>query len=191
MRRPGRHVPSTVDKLDPEIKKLIMDLRLDHGWTIDQIKEKLDAIGKSVSRSALGRHVRSLPEVAKEMRDAREMAESLAREVGTASEDKLAELNIELMHGMMLRLLASAQRGEDGPESVTFGPEEVMFLGRTLKDLASARKTDVDRVRAREALVELRAKQAAVAKVEEVAKTQRGLTADLVMQIRHAVLGDA
>lgn len=187
---PRRHVPSSVDRLDPEIKKLIMDLRIDHGWTIDEIRQKLDELGKPISRSALGRHVRSLPEVAKEMRDAREMAESLAREVGTASEDSLAELNIELMHGVMLRLLANGKTGEDG-ESVTFGPEEVMFLGRTLKDLASARKTDVDRVRAREALVELRAKQAAVAKVEEVAKTQRGLTADLVMQIRHAVLGDA
>lgn len=190
MRKMRRHVPSTVDRLDPDIKRMIMDLRIDRGWTIDEIKQKLDELGKSVSRSALGRHVRTLPEVAKEMRDAREMAESLAREVGTASEDKLAELNIELMHGVMLRLLANGKESEEG-ESVTFGPEEVMFLGRAMKDLASARKTDVDRVRAREALVELKAKQAAVAKVEEVAKTSGGLTADTVMAIRKAVLGDA
>jgi hypothetical protein len=196
MRRPipakprGRHVASTVDRLDPEIKKLIRDLWVDHGWRIDDIRAKLIELGKPVSRSALGRHVRTLPEVAKEMREAREMAESLAREVGTAGEDKLAELNIELMHGVLLRLLSNGKTSEDG-ESVTFGPEEVMFLGRAMKDLAAARKTDVDRVRAREKLIEERAKQAAVAKVEEVAKTQRGLTADLVMQIRHAVLGDA
>ena len=188
MRKPRpRHQPSTIDRLDPEIRRLIADLRIDQGWTIDEIRAKLVELGKPVSRSALGRHVRSLPEVAKEMRESRDMAEALAREVGTAGEDKLAELNIELMHGVMLRLLSSAQRGDDGPQAVTFDPEQVMFLSRSLAQLASARKTDVDRVRT----LKRQTQEAAVKAVEEVAKTDRGLTAETVMAIRKAVLGDA
>lgn len=198
MARQGRrrHVPSSIDRLDPEIRRLITDLRIERGWTIDQIRERLMELGQPVSRSALGRHVRALPDIAREMRESREMAEALAREVGNAPEDKLAELNIELMHGVMLKLLTSARAAGDGDGatedgSLTFSPAEVMQMARATKDLAQSRKLDVERVEKLEKRAEERGRMQAMEKVEEVARNRGGLSADTVMAIRQAVLGDA
>jgi hypothetical protein len=183
MRRPLRHRPSTVDQLDPEIKRLIADLRLEHGWTIDQIHEKLKALAQPVSRSALARHTKSLEEIGRDLRHSREMAKALVEAAPVGDDAKMAELNLELMHAMVLRMLTATEDGE----LVTFEPKESMFMASTLTQLASARKTDAERRRKdRE-----EAKKEFMGKVEEAAKKGGGgLTKEAVDAIRFAVLGE-
>ena len=180
MRR--RHQPSSIDRLDPEIKRMISDLRIEHGWTIDQIKQKLDELNQPVSRSALARHTKSLEEIGAELRHSREVAKALVEKTDGLAESQIAELNIELMHSMVLRLLTATNAGE----MVSFGPEDTMFLSRALGQLASARKTDADRRRKdRE-----EAKKEMLAAVDKVAADKsKGLTKETVDAIYHAVLG--
>lgn len=182
MRRPLRHRPSTIDQLDPEIKRLISDLRIEKGWTIDQIRDELMKLGQPVSRSALARHTKSLEEIGAELRHSREMAKALVEAAPVGDDAKLEQLNLELMHSMVLRLLTATNAGE----MVTLDPENTMFLARALGQLASARKTDADRRRKdRE-----EAKKEFMGKVQETAKKGgAGLTKEAVEAIRHAVLG--
>lgn len=182
MRKPLRHRPSSIDRLDPEIRRLISDLRIEHGWTIDEIHTKLKELQQPVSRSALARHTKSIAEIGAELRHSREMAKALVEAAPVGDDAKLEQLNLELMHSMVLRLLTATDAGE----MVTLDPENTMFLARALGQLASARKTDADRRRKdRE-----EAKKEFLGKVEETAaRPESGLTATAVLAIRHAVLG--
>lgn len=184
MRAPGRRRPSSIDRLEKEVRELIGTLRIDHGWTIDEILAKLKELGKGdISRSALGRHVKTLEEIGAQLRHSREVASALVQQIGDAPEDRVADLNIELMHTMILRLVTATNDAGDG-QPITFDPESVMFLTRSLQALAGARKTNADMI------LKLRqeATKEAAKKAVDAAKT-KGLSADTVDFIRKAVLG--
>lgn len=184
MRPPKRSRPSSVDRLDPEIKELIGKLRIDFGWTIDEILKKLRELGQGeISRSALGRHVKSIEEVGAQLRHSRELAVALTQQLGDAPEDRTADLNIELMHSMMLRLLTATNDEGDG-QPMVLDPESVMFLARSLQSLAGARKTNADMV-----LKVRDAERKDAAKRAESAAKSKGLSADTVEFIRKAVFG--
>lgn len=186
MAKPTRRVPSSIDKLPTEVRELIGRLR-EGGRTIDEILAKLTELDVEVSRSALGRHVRSLAEVGEQMRRSREIATALVARFGDQPDNKLAQLNVELMHGLVMRAITAEAEGEDGEVApVTFGPEDTMFLARSLQSLASAQKIDEDRMLKMRAEV---AKQAAAA-AETVGKA-KGLTKETMDAIKHAVLGVA
>lgn len=183
---PRRRRPSSIDRLDPEIKDLIGKLRIDNGWTIDEIRRKLLQLGQGdVSRSALGRHVKSLEEIGAQLRHSREVAQALVAQVGDAPEDRVADLNIELMHSMILRLTTATNDDGDG-QPVMFGPEDVRFLSQSLQSLASAKKTNTDNVfRIRK---EAAAKATAEAAERAVtAARAQGLSKDGVAAIREAI----
>jgi hypothetical protein len=178
-----RRRKSSIDRLDPEIKRLIGELRIDRGMTLDEIRAELIAMlaDKAPSRSALGRHVKSIEEVGEQLRHSREVANALVAQLGEAPEDKTAELNIELMHGMVLRLLTSS--AEDGGP-VMLDAEQGMFMARTLQSLAGARKTNREMIRKERE----EATKEAAKKAVDAAKS-KGLSGDTVDFIRRAVLG--
>src|SRR6185312_16084101 len=91
---------SSIDRLPAEIRETIADLR-DKGVTIDQILDALRELGAVVSRSALGRHVKRLDEIAERMRHSRAVADALVKRLGDAPETKQARLNIELTHSII------------------------------------------------------------------------------------------
>lgn len=179
----GRRRPSSIDRLDPQIKDLIGKLRIDNGWTIDEIRTRLLELQQNVSRSALGRHVKSLEEIGAQLRHSREIAQALIAQVGDAPEDRVADLNIELMHSMILRLVTATNDEGDG-QPVILDAEQTMFMARSLQALAGARKTNRDMIlKEREAATKEAAKKAVSA-----AKS-KGIGADTVEFIRKAVLG--
>lgn len=138
--------PSSIDRLPKEVRELIGSLRSD-GATIDEIMAKLSELKAGVSRSALGRHVKTLAEVGERMRRARVMAEALTARFGDQPDNQVARMNMELMHGMVFEVLTAAAGAEDEEgEPVTLDPKAVKFLSGALKDLASAQKVDADRV---------------------------------------------
>lgn len=180
-----RRQPSSIDKLPPEVRETIGRLRTDHGFTIDQILEHLQSMEVQVSRSALGRHVKGLAEVGEQLRHSREMATALVREFGAEPDDRVSRLNIELMHGVVMRLVTAQADGEGG-DGLVLDAEEVMFLARSLKDLASAQKTDADRIlKTRQEVA-----KAAAGKAVDTARA-RGISGDTVEAIRQAILGVA
>lgn len=180
-----RSTPSTIDRLPEPVRELIGRLRQD-GRTIDDIMAKLGELDVDVSRSALGRHIKGMAEIGAQMRQSREVATALVGQFGDESDNRLARLNIELMQGVVMRTITAAGNAEDGEGAapVTFGAEDVMFLSRSLQALAGADKTNAERT------LKLKAEFAKKA-AEEVSKVgkAKGLSADTIAAIRHAVLG--
>lgn len=175
---------SSIAKLPPEIREEIGRLRL-AGQTIDDILDHLRSMPAAVdvSRSALGRHVQNLDKYEEMIRQSRGLSEALVEKMGDAPESRVARFNIEMMHAVMMRMMLT----EEG-KPAQFSPEEMMFLGRMLKDLASAKKTDVEALQKIEERAAARARTEAATAAESVAK-ERGLSAETVQAIRAQILG--
>lgn len=171
---------STIERLPAEVRETIGRLR-ERGRTIDEILVKLQELDVDVSRSALGRHVQKLDAIGEQIRRSRAVSEALIERFGEGEESRAARFNVELMHSMIMDLLA----GEDG-EEVKLDPKSAMFLADALAKLSRAHKTEVDREVATRREV---AKQAA-GEVERIARRE-GLSAETVDTFRAAILGIA
>lgn len=182
--------PSTIDRLDPQLKELIGRLR-ERGATIDQILTKLRELDvDDVSRSALGRHVQKLDKIGERIRSQRALAEALVSRFGDQAETRIAQLNVELLHGALFRL-ASAE-GEDG-EPVVLDGKEAFFVASALKNLVAAEKQIGDVVKLRQDLqakvdARLREAEEAAAKSEGAGDAPPDMAAAL-KRIREDVYG--
>lgn len=183
-----RRQPSSIDKLPEEIRELIGKLRENDKFTIDQILEHLKGLDVDVSRSAIGRHVKTMAEISERMAQSRAMATALTARFGDEPDNRVARLNRELVQGIVMTTLTASEEDEDGNiRPVTFNPEENLQLARTLQALASAEKIDTDRqlVLRREL-----AKEAAKA-VDRVAAREGGMSKDTIAAIKREILGIA
>jgi hypothetical protein len=177
--------PSSIDVLPDEVKSAIGKLRL-QGRTIDEILAHLAQMDVEVSRSALGRHVQKLATIGERMKLSRDMATALVDRFGEEPDNRLARLNLEMMHSLVLDVMTAQKINETTGEldPVTLDAEQVMFLARSLQSLASAEKTATDRA------FKVKAEtKAEAAKVVEKVSREKGLTAETVAAIRSAVLG--
>lgn len=177
--------PSSIDKLDKELRAEINNLRVDKGFTIEQIVEYLKSMNATVSKSAVGRHVKKLAEVGARIREARAVAEGIAPTIASSDDGQLVNMNVELLHSAIMRLQSGT--GDDGND-VDLTPAEAMMIGKALQAAASASKINADRV------LKIRQETAkhAVKEVDKVLKkTAPGLSKETVAQIRSAVLGVA
>lgn len=139
--------PSSIDRLLPSLRELIAKLRRD-GFTIDEIRAKLLELDVEVSRSALGRHVRTLADAQDRMRRSKAIADALVSQFGEQPDNKLARANLELMHSVVMQTITASDIDEETGEMqpVTFDPQQAMFLAKSLQSLASAEKTNSDRI---------------------------------------------
>lgn len=186
MAKSPRRVPSSIDRQPKEVRELIGRLR-ENGRTIDEIMAKLAELDVDLSRSAVGRHIKRLAEVGEQLRQSREVATALVARFGDEPDNRVARLNIELMHGLVMQAVTASAEGEDGESAaVTFTPEDTMFLARSLQSLASAQKIDTDRLMT----VRKEVAKEAVKAVKSVGQ-ERGLTGDTISAITKAVLGVA
>ena len=175
--------PSKIDRLPPEIREAIGELRR-HGRTIDEILAHLRSLlgeGAAPSRSALGAHIKQLDAVAAQMQRSRAIAEAMVERFGQADDDKVALLNINLLHGVVMKLVVA----EDGGP-VELDAKEAMMLAKAIRELASAKGSSVDvTIKLRRQIAEEAAKAA------DKAGKAAGLSPDTVAQIRREVLGIA
>jgi biotin operon repressor len=188
--------PSSVDRLPAAVREAIGALR-ERGHTIDEILAHLADLQTEVSRSALGRHVKSLDAIGAQMKRSRVVAEALVRQLGDAPESKTARLNIELLHSAVLDVMMRAAEGEENDGRPVDGraqaaldgnPEGVMMLAKALDHLGRAQKSSVDSVLAIEKRAAERARVEAVKAVDEVAKAG-GLTEETVATIKARIFG--
>ena len=137
-----KNTPSTIDRLDPEIRDLIAQLRIDKGLTINEIRDALvKVIGeeRAPSRSALGRHVRSLAEVSAMIGETEIYAAAFAKEAGSKKGEQLLEMNTQLLQAHLFRLLVAAKDGE----SVTLSAIEVKHASDALNNFAKTRASSL------------------------------------------------
>lgn len=183
---------STLDRLPKEIREELGRLRED-GWTIDELLFKLQELRGAgrhdldVSRSAVGRYVQGIDKVGERLRQSRAMAEALVRQLGDEPDTKVARLNIELGHSLIMNLMTGmAGDGTDNEDSgpVQLDPEQVMFLTSSIQKLASARKTDAELI----LRLQTEADKRAIAAMEATAK-RKGLSADTIADIKKDFLG--
>lgn len=185
MARRPRHQPSTVDRLDPEIRQLIADLRIDKGWTIDEIREQLQKVGQGhISRSALGRHVRHLADVSADLKQTQIYAEALAKEAGAAPEGQMLSLNAQMLQNQMFKLMLAENDGEP----LQLSTKEVKEFSEALRNIALTRKTELDVIEKAEARAREKATKEAAEKATTAARA-KGVSKDTVDAIRMAVLG--
>lgn len=184
--------PSSIDALDTKIQAEIGRLRM-QGCTIDEIVAHLGTMhGATVSRSALGRHVKGLERVAEQIRRSREVATALVQQLGDAPESETARLNIEIMHSAILDLKMRSADGEKvdegGAAALAGNPEGIMLLSKAIDHLAKAQKSNLDFVAQVEKRVEDRTKRAAVVAVETVTRA-RGISGETAEAIKAAIFG--
>lgn len=176
--------PSSIDQLPRDVRELIGQLRM-NGVTIDSILDKLKELDVDVSRSALARHTQKIDAIAERVRESRAAADAIMDRLGASTDNRQARLNIELMHASLMSLLAGED--EDG-DDVVLSAQDAMFLGRALKDLASASKLDQDReIRLRDEIARQERVKAAE-KAENVARSN-GMDAKQVAFLRAQILG--
>lgn len=185
-RRRRKQTPSSIDRLDPEVRELIGHLRVDKGWTIDEIRKRLIEMGQQdvPSRSALGRHVRGLADVSADLRETQVYAEALAKEAGSKNAGQLLDVNAQLLHANMFKLLLAEREGE----GIQLDSKQAKEFSEALRNLALMRKTELDTIEKAEKRA---AEKERLASAERATKEARakGLSKDTVAAIRHAVLG--
>ncbi len=176
--------PSTIDRQPPQIRELIGTL-LEGGCTLDQILAKLGELDVDVSRSALGRYSKRIVDLGSEMLKSRAVAEALVKHLGDQPDDKIARLNLELLHSSVFSILTTPAKDENGQDvPLVLAPDAAKALSEVMRNLTTAAKNDTDRT----FRIRAEAKKEAITAVEKVAK-QGGLSKETVDTIKRAVLG--
>ncbi len=184
-KRRKKNTPSSIDRLDPEIRELIGKLRIDKGWTINEIRARLIEMGQAdvPSRSALGRHVMGLSEVQEKIRESKIWTEALAKDVDD-DDDKMASVIEQLIQTNIFKLLIAERDGEG-----------MTLDTKASKEAAQAQNYLLEGKQRRQAFIEKKEQRAATkatkAAAENATKAARakGLSKDTVEAIRFAVLG--
>ncbi|MBS0995835.1 DUF3486 family protein [Gluconobacter cerinus] len=177
--------PSSIDKLPQEIRDEIAILR-GAGHTIDEILASLRELHSAeISRSALGRHIKTMEEVGRDMRQSREIAEMLVRQLGDEPESRVVQANIQLMHSFMMKLFIG---DDEAIKEIRKSPQSIMMMAKALDHLTRSSKTDADFVAKVEARVEARIRAEQEQRLKEVVR-EKGLTAESQSIIRKRVLG--
>lgn len=176
--------PSSIDRLPEEIRTSIGNLRR-NGRTIDEILDHLRQLDVEVSRSALGRHVKSMAEIGEDIRRTETMARFIVDKFGEESDERVGRANMRMLQSALMGILTEARVDEDG-ERVSLSAEEAKSLSLSLQRLVTAQRMDAERQLKMQAAF---AKTAAAS--AEKAMKSRGMSQDTIDFIRQAVLGAA
>jgi hypothetical protein len=171
--------PSKIDKLEPELKQLIGELRT-AGATIDEIMAKLRELKPDIdiSRSGLGVHIQDLDKMVESMQQSRAVAEALVNRFGAEPDTRISRAAIEMLQSAAMKLMLNRAADLDA--------EEVSQLAIAIRNLSTATKTDV------EATAKIRREMAEkAAKVVEKAIGESGAPdkATLVQKVRQEIYG--
>lgn len=184
---------STIDQLPREIRDTCTRL-IREGRTIFEITDALNALDADVSKSAVGRYVKSTRELMKRHLQAQEIAGRLVAQLGENPTGDVGSLLAEMLKTLAFQLMA--EMGDAGDEADTdedaanaaaelrAKPMDIMLLAKGLDHLARAGAVNYkQRVEIERAALARQAKAA-----ESTARAQ-GLTADQWGLIRAEFLG--
>lgn len=179
--------PSSIEKLDPRIREEIAIQRA-AGHTIDEILAAIRELGAGeISRSALGRHIKGMDRASQMARQARMIAEVVARQFGDGNISRLQRANIEMLQSTFMDLLVGDEDGEIA-KKLKSDPKAMHDLAKSLDHLSRAAKTDADYEKQVEERVEARLRKEAQANITAVAKKQ-GLSKETAAAIMAGAFG--
>lgn len=181
--------PSTIDQLPREIRELCLRL-IREGRTIHDITDALNGLDADVSKSAVGRYVKSTRELMQRHLAAQDIAGRLIANLGENPQGDVGALLAEMLKTIAFQLMAdmgTESGGDLTPEATAelrAKPMDIMLLAKGLDHLERAgaigfkRRLEIERI-----ALQRQAKAA-----ETVAK-QQGLTGDQWAAIRAKFLG--
>lgn len=173
---------STVASLPRELVDACNQLVRD-GHTIDDILAALNGLGADVSRSAVGRYVKSARESMAKYREAQEVAKVWVERLEAEPDGDVSRLLPEMLKVVAFQTLTNMGEAE---KPVKAG--DVMFLAKAIRDLAGTSKTQIEVERQLRAM---RAELKAAAKDVEAQARQAGLSDETIAAIRQRILGVA
>lgn len=171
---------STVSRFPEPIVTQVNQLIRD-GHTIDEIVATLQGMGADVSRSAMGRYVKSARESMEKYRQAQEVAKVWVDKLETEPTGDVARLLPEMLRAVAFQTLSTMGEATD-----PVGSQDLMFLAKALKDVSSASRINVDTE-----LLLRKVRDQAKAAAAEVTQTikKAGLSEETVQQIKARILG--
>ena len=175
---------STVAAMPRELVEACNGLIRD-GHTIEEILAALQGMGAQVSRSAVGRYVKSARESMEKYRQAQEVAKVWVDKLEAEPSGDVGRLLPE-----MLRVVAFQTLTNMGESDASVGAMDVMLLAKALKDIAGTQKTNIDtELLMRKVRAETQAKADAAAADVEAITRNAGMSEELVSSIRARILG--
>ncbi|MFM9881234.1 MAG: phage protein Gp27 family protein [Burkholderiaceae bacterium] len=129
---------STVAVLDESIVGEVNRL-IRHGRTIDEILAALEPLGAEISRSAMGRYVKSARQSMEQYTKAQDVARIWIEKFGSEPTSDVSRLLPQMLEAVAHRTLDDMAESEE-----IKSPEEVRVMARALKDLSGAKRGNVD-----------------------------------------------
>lgn len=160
---------STIAVLDEAIVTEVNRL-IRKGHTINEILVTLEGMGAEVSKSAMGRYVKSERESMRQFAKAQGMARVWVEQFGAEPDGDVARLLPQMLEAVAHRTLDYMTESEE-----VKSPEEVRVMARALKDLSGAKRGNIDiELKMREVRAEERRALLAEQelKLQDVAKAQ-------------------
>ncbi len=183
---------STIKTLPAEVLATLNNHIAEGRLTIDDLVDWLDDAGHPKSRSAVGRHAQSYKQVARHLRESRQITDALAKELGeSASQGKQGRLLVEMTRSMVFDLLvklqgADKEEGADNKDGLS--TMDVQRLGKGLADLGKALRLDQDfENNIRERIAQEEREKAA--KVAGKAIENAGLSSETIDMVQTQILG--
>jgi len=175
-----RNRKSSIDLLDPRIQDEVNAAVKEGRASIDEIVSLIKSMGGEASRSAVGRYVKTQSEKLEQFRQAQEMAKVWVDKIGKEPEGDVGRLLIEMLRVISYKTMSDMD---------TVEPQDLMFLGKAIKDISSADKVLVERIAAVRKLVAEQVTKAA----EDVSKSARkaGASDEFVDMLKARMLGIA
>lgn len=170
---------SSVDRLPRELRDLCLRLIRD-GATIHAITDKLNELDADVSKSAIGRYVKSAREQMARYREAQEVAGKWVAQLGENPTGDVGALLAEMLKTVAFQTLASMGDAQSGdPDAAAPKPMDIMLLAKAIRDLESTSKASIER---REKIERVAIERAAK-RAGEVGE-RRGLSQDVIDEIQ-------
>lgn len=181
---PPRH---QIDRLPPDTRETINRWLANDGRTVDEftgfLAELLAPLEVTVARSSAHRYMVRRQAMAERLRQSREMTAALAQELPDAAmQGKQGRMLVEMARTFVHDLLAEVASSDE-----VLDPKSIANIGKGLAELARAARLDQD-FEAKVKEVRREEREASADKAAAVAKA-RGISAETVKGIRHAILG--
>lgn len=181
--------PSTVDTLPPEIRSEI-DRLLIQRVPLDRIVAHLRSLYGAApeaedlpSRSAIGRYASRTKRLRDRLERSRQSAVGVAQELGVAPGSAQMTVLAELLQTHIFDVLMP-----EDEEAETLSPDGISKMAKSLKDVTTALRGNLEFVKAAEEHAAAQAKKHA-AKVVDTVGRERGISADTLEAIKAGIFG--
>lgn len=177
--------PSTIDRLDGEIRDAVNAAVREGRATGDEILAMIREMGGAVSRSALYRYKQRMEKQLERYRAAQEVAGVWMKGIHDDPDGKVARMAAQAITGLAMQTINEIEDGAELPS-----PQDLMFLSKAVQQGVQTERLQLEMAGKIEERARAKAKAEAAQAVQRVA-TAAGLSADTIAKFRSAILGVA